>query len=863
MTKNPLIDWYWQHGVLRKDEYALSRGHWLDDVYAIAERRAKLDSLDMAEGAKKALGVWGPSQTGKSTLLSRYLDVGRVAQGSPCLSWDESSPTVFLNFQGRAEDTVVLNPFNNENDGTGCVTRYTLAEQVRHPRHPVSVRLNSLGDIMHAFACGYLSECKVEEVDGAEVEWDADSFKAAFLAAQLDKEAMVSQQAYELLREVLRIVELFVSARHARYRKLAKDWDKLRRKMLNECTSLRSVDDVIRLAKRLFWDDVLPISAVFDRVRAKEARLNWSGSKVYCTTQVAALLMDIDTFRRSKKAVKNADDERVAKAIERLGFRKQGGDILIEVFNESVEIAGDNFGLLQALVREVVVPVRKPADKTDADSAFFRLLSAADLLDFPGVANQHANASEPTLINPRTTQDDHPRWLTAVFKRGKTESMVLGYAKDVTVDAFALLVKAQTFPPRPKQLTAGIEHWWKCVDPDYKASDAAPGTKAPLPLSICLTFFAKVVNQRQIGSGAGLESVFGHEMLGQLAPLTLPGNSRLFATTYNQFEVSGGKILGTAEEIAHRADIIRKDAAFRQAFRDEVSRESFDQMIAEEDGGVEFFLEQQVAAVNSSPRRAKLSSLDSRDRVRLLELIEEAVPSGSNEGAEQARVIRKVAEHLASGRSTIPDANRPDLRFRELESADSLFAYWIRLLSFVDEAELDPVPKSFSQHNPEFRRNYVNNQWKNWMQSALVRLRTSPGFEWSQLGLDGENEGTLFLRYLSEQLGSQCLYEWIQKELDDISSDVVARSARREIAVAMGNIIRGGSHHLPDRANPDPLALLRAQLDQRGFAGTTASPYDLAVTDGFLALLRSFRPSLAKRPPQCGDDEMNRLRRNY
>jgi hypothetical protein len=127
------------------------------------------------------------------------------------------------------------------------------------------------------------------------------------------------------------------------------------------------------------------------------------------------------------------------------------------------------------LVREVVVPVRKPADKTDADSAFFRLLSAADLLDFPGVANQHANASEPTLINPRTTQDDHPRWLTAVFKRGKTESMVLGYAKDVTVDAFALLVKAQTFPPRPKQLTAGIEHWWKCVDPDYKASDAAPG----------------------------------------------------------------------------------------------------------------------------------------------------------------------------------------------------------------------------------------------------------------------------------------------------------------------------------------------------------------------------------------------------
>lgn len=863
MKTNPLIDWYWNHGVLRKDEYALSRGHWLEDVYAIAERRAKLEALDSAEGARKSLGVWGPSQTGKSTLLSRYLDVGRTSRGSPSLTWDESAPTFFLYFDDRPPDSVVLNPFNNESDGTGCVTRYTLADQVRYPRHPVSIRLNSVGEIMHAFACGYLSECKVEEIDGAEIEWDADSFKATFLAVPLPQDAMVSQAAYELLREVLRIVELFVSARHARYRKLAKDWEKLRRKTLNECAALRSVDDVIRLAKRLFWDDVLPISTVFDRIRDKESRLNWSGSNIYCTTQVAALLMDIDTFRRAKEKVKNADDERVAKAIERLGFRKQGGDVLIEVLDESVEISGDNFGLLQALVREVVVPVRKPAGMADASSAFYRLLSAADLLDFPGVANQHSNAGDATHINPRSTQSDNFRWLTSVFKRGKTESMVLGYAKDVSVDAFALLVKAQTFPPRPKQLTAGIEHWWKCVDPDFKANDSAPGTKPPLPLSICLTFFAKVVNQRQIGSGAGLESVFGSDMLGQLAPLTAPGNARLFATTYKHFVVSGGNLIGTEAQIAQAADVIRKDAAFRQAFRDEVSRESFDKMILEEDGGVEFFLEQQVAAVNSSTRRARLSTLDSKDRVRLLELIEEAVPSGSNEGAEQSRIIRKVAEQLVSGRPSLQEADRKVVRFAELESPDSLFAYWIRLISFVDEAELDPVPRSFSQHNLEVRQNYVKDQWKKWMQSALVRLRTTPGFEWAKLGLEGENEGTLFLRYLSEQLGSQCLFDWIQEELDDISSEAVARSARREVAVAMGNIIRGGSHHLPDRAHPEPLSLLRALLEAGRSAGPAPSPYDLAVIDGFLALLRSFKPSLAKRPPQSGDEELSRLRRNY
>ena len=259
-----LIDWYWTNGSLRRDEHALSRAAWLDSLYAISSRREVMASLDAGSGVKHALGIWGPSQSGKSTLLSRYLDVGRTVEGSPCLTWDPATPTVFLHYPGRAAGTIVLNPFNNGSDASGCVTRYTMVSEVKYPRHPVQVRFNSVGHIIHALACGYLSECRLEAPDGTVVGWDRASLEKAFLSVRLDKGATVNREAYELLREVLRIVDLFISARESRYRNLVKDWDMVRQDLLNNSPALRSVEDVVRLAKHLFWDDASSVSLIFD-----------------------------------------------------------------------------------------------------------------------------------------------------------------------------------------------------------------------------------------------------------------------------------------------------------------------------------------------------------------------------------------------------------------------------------------------------------------------------------------------------------------------------------------------------------------------------------------------------------------------
>ena len=305
MTKD-FIDWYWEHGGKRADNYALSKGDWLDKVYAIGERRRKFEAS--TAGARSTLAVWGPSQAGKSTLFSRHLDLGKTPErGSPCLTWDASAPTVF---QQAVGDQISLNPYNHGGDGTGCATRYALVGQVKHPRHPVALRLNTPGEVMHAFACGYLSECKVSEQDGNEVRWDAKSFEEAFLKAGLGKSDVVSPEAFDLLREVLRIVELFITTRNSRYKDLANGWEKLRRKTLNECAALRDVEEVVRMAKRLFWDNAQPISWTFDRIRAMVARLNWPADRIYCSAEVAKLIIDIDTFEKVTKEMKNRSPAR-------------------------------------------------------------------------------------------------------------------------------------------------------------------------------------------------------------------------------------------------------------------------------------------------------------------------------------------------------------------------------------------------------------------------------------------------------------------------------------------------------------------------------------------------------------------------
>ena len=854
-----LIDWFWTHGQKRKGEHRLPRGTWLDSVYGIVRRRDILNQLDAASGKKHALGIWGPSQSGKSTLLARYLDRGRGTAGptSPCLTWDASQPVSFLNYEGRPPEATVLNPYNNGSDASGCVTRYVSSSFVPHPKHPVRIRFNAVSHIMHALACGYLTECKNAAPDGQITFWDREKIDEAFLRDRLAPGATINREAYELMRELMRIIELFISSRDARYINLEKNWQAIRSDFLEFSRALTSVEEVVRVARQLLWDEALAISDTFDKLRAKSTRLQWGRGGVYCTYQVASLLLDIDTYRRSLAATGNVDDARVREAVSRIGFRSEGGDTLIECGSPSVEISGQEFGAFQALVRELVIPVKSPSGEKDA---FFRLIETCDILDFPGVALQDTNATASSLLDARSEPSADPLWLTRVFKRGKTASMVLGYAQEVAIDAFGILVKAGTFPAKPQQITAGVEHWWKCIDKQFNPLSSTATTRPPLPLSICLTFFATVINARaQIQGGTGMEAVFS-DMLGRLKPLTNPGNSELFATTYKDFTATGGAIQGSPQAITTAAEFIRNDASFQRAFASEESKQSFERMLADADGGVGYFLDQQLSAINGSKRRAKLSEIDAADRKRLVELLEEALPSGDDIGALQRRVLKRVLDAV---RRNLRDWSERVPRERTLfavEDATSLYGFWIRQLTYVKEEDLEKLPLNYARLTLQQRRDYVDGIWDSWKASVLKRMETVHGFDWSVFGLDGEADALVLLRLLSEQRPSAELVKWMEKELGFVSSASEAKALRRELSVAMGNIMRKGVMMVQASEAQDPVQLLRQQVRWEDGDLSERSPHNIAIIDGFLDVVEAIKPAEAKRPPQDGDDELRGLR---
>ena len=70
-----LTEWFWSFGVHRQSKYppyAISTSEWLKIVYEIRKELATV--AEAAQAVRPCTAIWGPSQTGKSTLVSAYLD---------------------------------------------------------------------------------------------------------------------------------------------------------------------------------------------------------------------------------------------------------------------------------------------------------------------------------------------------------------------------------------------------------------------------------------------------------------------------------------------------------------------------------------------------------------------------------------------------------------------------------------------------------------------------------------------------------------------------------------------------------------------------------------------------------------------
>ena len=88
-------DWFWKFGRQRKAPYEVQTGNWLDAIFCLRDRARAM--VRAGQNPKPCMAIWGPSQTGKSTLLSRYLDAKDDPRGDrSALKWSDTEPVRFV-----------------------------------------------------------------------------------------------------------------------------------------------------------------------------------------------------------------------------------------------------------------------------------------------------------------------------------------------------------------------------------------------------------------------------------------------------------------------------------------------------------------------------------------------------------------------------------------------------------------------------------------------------------------------------------------------------------------------------------------------------------------------------------------------
>lgn len=822
------IEWYWTHGVKRIDPgQVLPRGTWLDSVYRC--RNVARALVEAEQAPSPCMALWGPSQTGKSTLLSGYIDKPEDDRGlESALTWHQGDPVRFVIGNDKSSSITVLNPFNGNADASGCVSRFSAVDQVSNPSHSVEIVLASNTQILHALAVGYLSECEPRNAKGEQTSWDSNS-----ISALIDRmhpagvPAAPTREGFEFLQSLAETIDLLVMSEVARYPSLRASWkSEFRDKLLHSLSLQSSVAQAEKFAFEFLWDSWGSITDTYRRLAAKRQTLatQFGARKVRCSYKVACLLLDIDAYR---KATENPE---VMSAVSAIRYRIDGDCVVLDVGGEGQPLVSgqEDFGLTQGLVWELHFSLNRKvlAQRAPALNKFF---ASADLMDFPGVANESRSA-EPHDDNK--IGGDLKIALTQVLKRGKTASIVVSRARNLDIDGFSLLMRLGKYPPQCPQLLAGIKSWLDAY------GHPTPPQGKPMPINLVMTFCAHVVNQViQSGARHGMRPCF--DQAKGLGWLVDPKHVTSIATTYPQYKAEGA-IHGTKEEQQVAMDSIINDPAFNDRFGD--SAESFHQMAA--NGGTDYFFNHLTSQAQASKRRSILEQRLHKAHGDLNELIQRGLPGESNAIEERNRSIDAWLEAL--------DKKLKEPRKGELIDPVTKLSAGLRAFLNIDPDELDDIPAKATASRVPIRA-FIEKQARNW------QSRRADWEHLDRIGIPDGAEAQKLLGYLIEAADFSTVESFFRDELGELKSRADCKQSRRYLAHSLGNsLLSINEHRKKHRDTTETNALLGQLASADAQDGKPEnSPHYISVIGPFMKTIESIKTKgSSDRPEQPGDKEL-------
>lgn len=870
-----LIDWYWNNGGRdRRSEFQLPLGSWVDKLYWVTENAEKLKtSVDQARGA---VALWGASQTGKSTFLSRYIDAGADHTGyGTALDW--GSPALFSGAgMNVLSDVTVFNPYNGGNDGSACITRFVMArmgDAGLDPQHPVQIRLFQPKQLLNALAFGFLSECQLEDDKKQVTYWDLAKIQA-LLSSVGESDAPASKEAYELLRDVADVLELLTHTKDPRYRNLSGVLVTLRQDIL-ECSGLlASRDAVLTFAATLFWNGWSTLTKIFNELcdfrqwLARQAHdPNDPDLRISCTLKVASLVVDFSTYPNLLRGEDKVSD------VFKLKVSRGGAGLVI---TEKTESGGGEllfargqekkFALLQALSWELVVPLREDV-LLNRSRKLHELLTRADLLDIPGTANE-SEAAEPQLLTNEKIIAAGPGAegvFTKIIKRGKTSALVLANARSYDIDAFSIFAKWGVFVGKQKQLDTGVGAWWA----SYLEQPFTEASSKDLPLNFVVTFFGRLASDMVCRGDRSTPGAEFTGFFGKVGPICSPKLVSSFATTYRH--LPDGKIRDVDDRWP---SVEKRTAAYERLLTiPEMCTQFIDGnwclpgekhnmsmwhciVSEDEDSSTNYLMDKMIQDAVSSPRQRKV-----RERYNALlpawrALVSQAMPDTGNDQVTKTRLLNEWRTALETKLETLKT-------MQPKENAAQKVSYHLRTFLHVEATDLKNIPINISRSDEPFdEKKYLQEQLARWKERIPERT------DLDMLGFEDEAHALRMRGYLAEAVvdfemardvnDHQGVVGLLLGPLDN-TNEKLASSRRSFLALALARALIGEPDRQPHRViTPDTLRdvvqAARKNRASRAFDYLTSAHYTSIVRPFLDFLQRAAAVPVTGRGVQPGDD---------